>query len=104
MSRIKVDSRLPQGYDAATLLTILREFAQQLNGLTEGSIVVVTNALTSIPTAGSYKQGDFVRKSNLAEAGAGGSKYVITGWLRLTNGSAHVLNTDWVEARVLTGN
>lgn len=28
---------------------------------------------------------------------------VVTGWVRLTTGSAHVLNTDWAEMRTLTG-
>jgi hypothetical protein len=102
--RIAPDNRLPQKYDAATLALLLRDFATQLNLLSEGFIRAATNAATAIPTSGSYAQGDFVRKSNLVEAGTAGAKYVVIGWLRLTNGSAHVLNTDWVTARVLTGN
>ena len=85
------------------LTDLFRDLAVQVNGLSEGAIAAKYNARTSIPTTGTYKQGDFVPKSDLAEAGAGGSKYVITGWLRLTSGSAHVSGTDWVEARVLTG-
>lgn len=57
----------------------------------------------SIPTTGKYVQGYFVKKSDLIVAGAGGSQYVVNGWLRLTTGSAHVLNTDWAEMRTLTG-
>lgn len=102
--KLNPENRIPQRYDAGTFSLLLRDFATQLNLLSEGFVRAATNAATSIPTSGSYAQGDFVRKSNLAEAGSAGSKYVVTGWLRLTNGSAHVLNTDWVEARVLTGN
>ena len=35
--------------------------------------------------------------------GAPGSQYVVTGWVRATTGSGHVLNTDWYEMRTLTG-
>lgn len=102
--RLKPDNRLPQTYDAATLQRLLAEFAQQVNGISEGQMQARTNASASMPSSGSYANGDFVAKKPIAEAGGGGSKYVILGWLRLTNSAAHVLNTDWVEARVLTGN
>lgn len=36
-------------------------------------------------------------------AGGGGSQYIIQGWMRMTVGSAHALNTDWREMRTLTG-
>jgi hypothetical protein len=80
------------------------KFAQQVNGISEGSIAAVNNAYTTYPTTGSWKQGDFIRKSNPVEAGSGGSKYIITGWIRVTSGTGNTLNTDWFEARVLTGN
>lgn len=102
--RLNVENRLPQKYDAATLALLLRDFARQLNQLSEGFIVANTNASASMPSSGTYANGDFVKKTTLAEAGGAGTKYVIIGWLRLTNGSNHVLNTDWVTARVLTGN
>jgi hypothetical protein len=80
-----------------------REHAQQVNLLSEGLIAGAYAARTSVPTTGTWKQGDFVRNSTPTEAGAASSKYVVLGWLRLTDGTANVLNTDWVEARVLTG-
>ena len=86
------------------LTDLFRAHAQQVNDLTEGRVSAVTNAASAVPTTGTWNQGDFVRKLNTVEAGTGGSKYVITGWLRLTSGSNNTLNTDWVEARVLTGN
>jgi hypothetical protein len=59
---------------------------------------------TAMPTSGTYKAGDEVHASAPAEAGTGGSKYIITGWKRMTTGAAHVLNTDWMQMRTLTGN
>lgn len=60
---------------------------------------------STIPIAGTYTRHDFVIKQDRAtELGTAGSKYVVLGWLRLTTGSNHVLNTDWVEIRTLTGN
>ena len=53
---------------------------------------------------GTWVQGDFVWNRTAVEAGTTPNKYVIIGWSRLTTGSANVLNTDWVESRVLTGN
>jgi nitrous oxidase accessory protein NosD len=58
----------------------------------------------SMPTTGSYIKGDYVENTNPTVQGTAGSKYVIYGWKRLTTGSNHVLNTDWVEDRRLTGN
>jgi hypothetical protein len=57
----------------------------------------------SIPTAGRYVAGHRVWRDTPVVTGGGGSQYVVTGWVRLTTGSGHVLNTDWVELRTLTG-
>jgi hypothetical protein len=57
----------------------------------------------SMPTTGKYVTGTVVRNFLPAVVGAGGSKYIVNGWMRLTTGSAHVLNTDWAEMRTLTG-
>lgn len=86
------------------LVDLFRAVAQQVNDLTEGRISSVTNAASSAPTTGTWKAGDWVRNSSPSEAGAAGSKYVVTGWMRLTSGSNNVLNTDWVATRSLTGN
>lgn len=98
--RVKADNRLPQKYDAASVMILLREIVQQLNGLTEGSIQAVTNSVTAAPTTGTYQQGDVLRKSNLAEAGGVGNKYVIVGYACTTGGSPGT----WKELRCLTGN
>lgn len=57
----------------------------------------------SIPTTGRYVQGHFVKAISTTVSGSPGSQYTITGWLRLTTGNGHVLNTDWSELRCLTG-
>jgi len=49
------------------------------------------NQLASIPTLGSWTQGDYV--ANTAPVLATGK--VTTGWSRLTTGTGNVLNTDW---------
>jgi hypothetical protein len=75
-------------------------------------IVVVRTFLgTAIPTGttgpnggtGAWIAGDFLMNTAPAIAGAGGSQYVVDGWIRLTNGNANVLGTDWVASRTLTG-
>lgn len=58
----------------------------------------------AIPSAGTYRTGDYVKKRVPVQAGTAGSRYVVKGWIRLTDGNAHVLGTDWVEDRALTGN
>ena len=86
------------------LTDLFRDTARQVNDLSEGRVSATNNAATSVPTTGTWAAGDFVRNSAPAEAGSSGSKYVVTGWIRLTSGSGNTLNTDWVATRVLTGN
>lgn len=58
---------------------------------------------SSIPTTGRYVAGHRVWKDSPALLGSGGSQYIVTGWIRSSTGSNHVLNTDWYEMRTLTG-
>ena len=58
---------------------------------------------TSMPTTGSFKAGDEVTNMFKQIQGVAGSRYVITSWLRVTTGSSHVLNVDWVAQKVPTG-
>jgi hypothetical protein len=64
-----------------------------------------------LPTDGFWQIGDdaYVSPAGLnigsgGGVGSPGSKYILTGWKRITTGSANVLNTDWFEQRILTGN
>lgn len=87
-----------------TLFSFSKSVAVKVNGLADGRLFATDGAGTTAPTSGAWSKGDFIRNSAPAEAGGGGSKYVVIGWVRLTDGSANVLNTDWVACRVLTGN
>ncbi len=57
----------------------------------------------SMPTTGKYVIGHIVTNIAATVLGSAGVRYTITGWRRLTTGSNHVLGTDWVELRALTG-
>jgi hypothetical protein len=81
------------------LVRELREHARQVNLLSEGRISAVNNAQSSMPTAGEYAIGDFVRNSAPAELGSAASKYVIFGWI-CTDDSP----LTFVQMRFLTGN
>ena len=94
--------RFPEsvGQLAEKLTLLFRDAAQQVNAAADGQIVASNNARTSIPTTGTYAKGDFVRKSAPSVSSSG----IVVGWLRISDGSAHVLNTDWVECIVPTVN
>jgi hypothetical protein len=77
------------------LLREIREHANQVNSVSEGRIHGSYNAVPSVPTAGGYQQGDFVRNSAPTELGIPGMRYVIFGWLRTDSG--------FEECRFLTG-
>lgn len=87
-----------------TFQTTLRDYIarihQQLNGLGDGRVAVIHSAATSVPTGGSWAQGDFVANSTPTEAGTAGSKYVVTGWICTVSGTPGT----WVACRSLTGN
>ena len=83
-----------------SLVRELREHAQQVNSLTEGRLAAYYNAQTAAPTTGTHAQGDIVRNTAPAEAGAALSKYVITGWVCTVGGTPGT----WLPMRVLTGN
>lgn len=89
-----------QGSMVRKLTDLHRELGLQLNALTEGQISAVHNAMTAAPTAGTFKQGDFIRNSAPSEAGAASSRYVILGWVCTVSGTPGT----FLQCRVLTGN
>ena len=94
-------------YDNAlrfTLAKLLREISQKVNQLASGTLAGSDLTATAVPASGTWAKGDYVRKSNPVEAGGAGAKYVILGWVRITDGTGNTLNTDWLECRALTGN
>jgi hypothetical protein len=83
--------------------TVIIEDGDPSSGTFNTVLNVCQTSNSTIPTTGKYLKGLFVQNSNQSVLGAASSQYVLTGWLRLTTGSAHVLNTDWAEVRTLTG-
>lgn len=55
---------------------------------------------TAAPTGGTWAIGDRIKNSNPSEAGAGGSQYVIEGWICTVAGTPGT----WLAQRTLTGN
>jgi hypothetical protein len=102
--KLSFDPRLPQSDDMrswrARLTDLFRDIAQQVNQVSEGSLQGTYNALAAAPTQGTYRAGDFIRNSAIAEAGTAGAKYIITGWYCSVGGTPGT----WLQARVLTGN
>jgi hypothetical protein len=102
MSRLSNDARLPQGDDMRglkqRLYELVRDIANQVNGLSEGRISACTNAAPAMPVTGVYAPGDFVRNSAPAELGTAGSKFVVEGWL------CTAAPTTFVQKRFFTGN
>jgi len=88
----------------AVLYDFLQAVAKKVNGIASGTFFAVDGISVAVPSSGTWAKGDFIRKTSPVEAGGGGAKYVIVGWIRVTDGSANVLNTDWLECRFLTGN
>lgn len=98
---------LPFGMEEAlkrALTDSLNSIATKLNQVAGGELAGFDRVSVAPPTTGTWIQGDYIKKAAPVETGAATAKYVITGWIRITSGSGNTLNTDWVEARVLTGN
>ena len=104
--RINPELRLPGSSNQETplvrqLTTEWRKAATQINQLSEGQVVAVTNAATAAPTgsAVNYNLGDFILNSTPSELGTAGSKYIIHGWRCVAAGAPGT----WVQCRFLTG-
>ena len=78
----------------------LMEHALLVNAISESRVAASINARPSVPIAGKYARGDFVRNSEPEELGTAGSKYVIAGWMCVASGEPGT----FVESRFLTGN
>lgn len=102
--RVQTQLRLP-GEDTAQTRHLTSSWAAlttQLNQLSEGQVVAVTNAATAAPTgsAVNYNLGDFILNSAPAELGTAGSKYIVHGWRCTAAGAPGT----WLPCRFLTGN
>ena len=54
---------------------------------------------SAMPTTGKYAKGHFVENINPYSSTDTKGSFFVNGWKRLTNGSSHVLGTDWVEVK-----
>jgi hypothetical protein len=68
-----------------------------------GNVQFRSALATAGPPAGTYTRGAFIRNALPTVLGSAGSRYTVTGWTRLTDGSGNSLGTDWVEVRAPTG-
>ncbi|MDO9313399.1 MAG: hypothetical protein Q7T97_02500 [Burkholderiaceae bacterium] len=80
------------------LTDLFRDTAKQVNDLTEGKVSAVTNAATSVPTTGTWKQGDFVKHSAPTVAGIAPNTYIVHGWECTVGGTPGT----WVAMNVPT--
>ena len=55
----------------------------------------------SMPTSGTYVYGTLIKTRTAVPSSVDPTKFVF-GWTRVTTGSGHVLNTDWVELLIET--
>ncbi|MDF2678920.1 MAG: uncharacterized protein K0R47_110 [Brevibacillus sp.] len=58
---------------------------------------------TAMPTSGRWTAGDRIENTAPTVRGTNGNRYIVLGWCRLTTGTNHVLNTDWVQMISYTG-
>lgn len=100
MSRLHLRNRLGNTYNRSTIEELLGHIQDQVNQLSEGRITPRYAALTAAPTTGEFQKGDVVWNSSPSELGAGGSKYMVIGWLCTVAGSPGT----FLPMRVLTGN
>lgn len=83
--------------------TILVEDGDPASSTFNTTLNICLKAATAMPTTGTYVQGHIVHNSSPAVAGSAQAQYVVLGWMRITTGSSHTLDTDWRELRTLTG-
>lgn len=93
-------STQPKGASDPGLKQELVQHATLINLMTDGRLSGTNNAVPSVPTSGTFAQGDFVRNSAPTELGAVGSKYVVLGWICAVGGTPGTL----LPCRALTGN
>jgi hypothetical protein len=105
--RLEENPQLPSNPDSDyaknlnfTLSRIFRNIAAKVNQIGDGRLTGSDLVAASIPTTGTYGQGDFIRNSAPVEAGTAGSKYVVIGWYCEVGGSPGTLK----QCRFLTGN
>lgn len=102
MSRLVLEAQVPAEYDRQVLTAIVRAICTQVNLVAEARIVGHYNADTAAPSSSVVygNLGDKVWNTSPSETGAGGSKYVVLGWICTASGTPGT----WLPMRALTGN
>jgi hypothetical protein len=92
---------IPANTPAKTMLIIPIYTWTPSAGVVGGQVHVRLKRIASTGT--SPDNNPWCTKLQLNITTVGGQNYVVNGWRRLTDGSNHVLNTDWAEIRTLSG-
>ena len=104
MSKLNLDSQVPEKYDRAPFAQILRAVMNQVNPLSEGRIAARYAAQASVPSSVAADVGDIVWDSNTTVRGSVApglsASYVRLGWVCTVESPT---NATWQEMRVLTG-
>lgn len=89
------------GNDGGDSIVALQDTAN-VSGYRSGLQALTRPAL---PVSGTWRAGTRVRNGAPSQIlVGGGASYVVSEWLRVTNGTGNTLNTDWHELRAGTGN
>jgi hypothetical protein len=102
LPRLYLEQYLQEKYDRSLMTELMRQVEDAINRLSEGRIYQSYNAAAAAPTGTtvSYQLGDYVRNTTPTELGAGGSKYLVLGFVCVAAGTPGT----WREVRTLTGN
>jgi hypothetical protein len=100
--KLNLEQFLQEEYDRGLMTEMVRQIEDSINRLSSGAIYQHYNANTAAPTATTtaHALGDVVKNATPTELGAGGSKYVIYGWVCVAAGTPGTFR----ELRALTGN
>ena len=101
-TKLPISTAPPHVYEGRLAIALQQNFEHidtHLDQIRLNRLAAFNSAL-SAPTGGTWAVGDKVWNSVPAEAGAGGSKYVIIGWICTVSGTPGT----WLQMRTLTGN
>lgn len=90
----------PRSNEDAETTRFYRQLAYQINAISEGLMAGSYTARSSVPTTGTWAQGDEVKNSAPTELGIATAKYVIRGWQCVAGGTP----ATWLQQRYSTGN
>ena len=85
------------------LTDLFRQYADQINGLTEGRISSDHSARTEAPTTGAWEVGDVIRNSAPSIISGSGFTYFVWGWICTVSGTPGTWEELTSVATVSTG-